>query len=254
MSQDEAPSLLKLLGALFASALVTALGAGAVVAARLSGASFWPSLLVAGAAYALPALVVVALVRLAAASVHGGPAAARFRPVLVALALTASTTFVFALALGRVLKANTHHAGLGGTTFAIACAVLVLALVPLALRLAGAMPAWSTQNQSLLVFATVLAAGLMVAMAVVRVHRAVVAGGLDASAAVALDAACLLGFGIVASLARVGRFRVASLLAPPLFVGLVVVGLALTRSQPELSSAVGASAQLAGRCSAWLLR
>ena len=253
MAKDESPSLVKLLGALFASALATALIAGALAAARLQGASLALSFLVSSAAFALPALVVVALVRLAAASL-GGPRNERFRPVLLALSLSSATLFVLALALGRVLRANTHHTGLAGTTFAVICAVLALGIVPLGIRLAGSMQRWQPARQGLLVAAASGATLIMLAMALARVHHAILAGELGFVAAVPADATTLLVLGVVVSLAQIGRLRPLAVLAPPLFVALLVVGVSVTRSHPDLSSALAERSLFAARCSTWLVR
>lgn len=253
MAKDESPSLVKLLGALFASALVTAAAAGALAALRLQGSSFALSFLVASAAFALPALVVVALVRLAAAAL-GGSASPRFRPVLVAISLSAATLFVVALALGRMLRANTHHTGLAGTTFAVACGVLALGVLPLGLRVAGSMQSWQPSRQSLLAIAAALATVVMLAMALARVHRAVMAGDLPFAAAIPADLTALLVFGVLVSLVSLGRVRALGLLAPPLFVALLVVGVSIAKAHPELSSALAERALFAARCSAWLVR
>ena len=253
MTKDEPQSLVKLLGALFASALVTALAAGALAAPRLQGPSFVLSMLSASAAFALPALVVCAMVRLAAASL-GEPASPQLRPVLVALVLSAATVFVLALALGRVLRTNTHHTGLAGTTFAVVCAVLALGIVPLGLRLASTMRAWKPAQQSALLAVVAVGTVAAIGMALARVQHAMLGGELGYGAAIPADLATLLVLGVLVSSAQIGRLRVASVLAPPLFVALVVVGVSLTRSHPDLSAALSERALFAARCSAWMVR
>lgn len=254
MSKDESPSLVKLLGALFASALITAMVSGALIAQRVAPLGFASSSLwIASAAMALPALIVVATARLAAASL-GGAASSRLRPILVAVSLTAATTCVLALAVGRLLRANTHHFGLAGTTFALVCAVLALGVLPLGMRVATTMQRWKPTQQSLLAAVSVLATALIVVMAIARVQRAIGQGELALAAAVPVDAAALLALGVLVSLSQLGRVRALSLLAPPLFVALVVVGISMGKSHPEVSSAVAESSLLAARCSAWLAR
>lgn len=253
MAKEESPSLVKLLGALFASALLTALITGALAALRLSGSGLGLAWLASSAAFALPALVVCAMVRLAAASLgpRKGP---QLRPVVVALALSAATVFVLALVLGRVLRANTHHTGLAGTTFAVVCAVLALGIVPLGLRVASGMNAWPIARQSALLAAVSMGGLALLGMALVRVHRALLSGELGFGAAIPADLATLLVVGVVISLAQVGRFRVASMVAPPLFVVLVLVGISVTRSHPDLAAGLSERALFAARCSSWIPR
>lgn len=253
MAKDEPQSLVKLLGALFASALVTALGAGALAAPRLQQPSFVLSMLAASAAFALPALVVCAMVRLAAASL-GERTSSQFRPLLIALTLSAASVFVLALALGRVLRDNTHHTGLAGTTFAVICAVLALGIVPLGMRLASFMRTWKPTRQSALLAVVALGTVAALGMALVRVQYAMRGGELGFGAAIPADFATLLVLGIVISSAQIGRLPVASMLAPPLFVALVIVGMSLTRSHPDLSAALAERALFAARCSAWMVR
>lgn len=253
MAKDESPGLVKLLGALFASALATALGAGALLALRAPELRFSQSFLVASAALALPALIVAALTRLAAASI-GGPESTRFRPVLVALSLTTATLFVLALAVGRVLRANTHHLGLAGTTFAVACVIATLAVLPLGMRLATTMQRWRPARQSLLVAAAALATAAIVAMAIARVQHALLASELGTVASVPVDAAALLLLGILVALSQLGRLRALAMLAPPLFVALVVVGISMGKSHPDVSSSLAERSLFAARCSAWLMR
>ncbi len=253
MTKDESQSLVKLLGALFASALVTALGAGALAAPRLQGSSLVLSWLVLSAAFALPALVICALSRLAAASL-GEAQSPQFRPILIALVLSAATVFVFALALGRVLRSNTHHTGLAGTTFAVVCAVVALGIAPLWMRLASSMRSWRPTAQTALLAAAAAAAVALFGMALFRVQAAIGNGELDFGAAAFADLGALLVLGIVISSARIGRMRIVSMLALPLFVALMLLGVSLTRSHPDLSTALAERAVLAARCSAWMVR
>ena len=252
MPQEEAPTLVKLVGGLFAAALVTALAAGALVAPRLGGA-FAQSFFAASAAFALPALLTVTLVRLAAASL-GGDELPQFRPVLVAFSLTSAALFVFSLALGRALRATTHHTGLAGTTFAIASAACALAVLPLGLRLASAMRAWRPEQQAFLVAASALGVLAMLGMALVRLHRALGLAGLGYGAAIPADLVTVLVLGVACSLAQVGRPKAGSLVAPPLFVALLFAGMSILRAHPELSSSLAERALFPARCSAWLIR
>lgn len=251
MAKDESPGLVQLASALFASALVTALVVGAWTALRLGVSSYALGALTAAAAYAFPALLAAALVRLAWASL-GEPRAVR--PLLVALTLTGAAGFVFALAVGRVLRATTHHTGLAGMTFAVVSAVFVVATLPLALRLSSSMPTWKPAKQTFLLGAVVVGLTIMLTMALRRVHGAVAAGELGIAASTAADAAVLLLLSVVVSLVQLGRVRALAMIAPPLFVALVVMGVSITRSHPDVSAALVQRAGLAARCSAWMIQ
>ncbi len=253
MAKEHSPSLVKLLGTLFASALVTALATGALAALRLQGVGYGLALVAASAAFAMPALVVCAMVRLAAASL-GPQSSPQLRPAIVALTLCAGCVFVPALALGRVLRANTHHTGLAGTTFAVVCAALALGLLPFGLRVASGMRRWPLPRQSALLAAVVVGALGLLGMGLARVHHAVLVGDLGFGAAIPADLATLLFAGVVVSLAQVGRFRLASVLAPPLLVALVMVGISVTRTHPDLAAGLSERALFAARCSAWIPR
>lgn len=245
-AKEESPGLVQLIGALFATAAIAALALGALAATRLGVGSFGMALVASAAAYAMPALLAAALVRLAASSLEPGT----LRPLLVALTLVASGTLFVALAIGRALRATTHHTGLGGTTFAVVCTGFALLALPLSLRIARSMRGWSTKAQSALLAASVLGLTLMMGMALLRVH----ASDLGPVASMAADATLLLVIAVWVSLAQVGKVRLLARVAPPLFVGLLVLGAVLVRSRSDLSAALVERAALAARCSSWMLQ
>lgn len=237
-----------------ATALVAALVTGAYTSLRLSQPNV-VAVLTASAASAMPALVVAALVRLVGSS-WGGAEGREARPLWLALALTGTCAFVLALAAGRVLRATTHHTGLAGVTFAVAVVIAALVLLPLALRVAGLTVGWSHAKQSALLAAALLALSAVAGLALVRVHHGIREGDLTMHAGLSADLALLLLVSVLLSCVSSPRAwfsKAIAVVAPPMFVALLVVGFSLSRAHPELSAELSERALLAARCSAWIV-
>jgi hypothetical protein len=242
--EDDGAFVLRFGTGVGAAAIAAAVAAvpAAMRAAPGSQASTFAVWSACAAAWMLPMLVAVIVLRRARAGVRalgGSDAAAR----AVGAMLWLFGLFVFEALFGSVLRATTHHHALAGTTYAIVSAGVAVVLAILCARVSTIIAAQSAGVRRFLIVATSGLLGLAILVASLRLARAF--GGADAGgsspAALLVD---VLAFAITAALASRAAFtrlRALALAGPPLAVAILAVGLWAVRG-PAVADAIGARA------------
>lgn len=222
--------------ALVASAFATVPAALRVGASTPDVQGVWVALV---AATLVPMIFAVVLLRRARVGLRafGGPGA---QERALAGALWLGGVLFFSAVFGAALRATTHHHALAGATFALGTLVAAIGLLPIALRVARVLSRWREEGRTGRLLALGALAMLCVPLVVVRLARALPAGGPleGAASATLID---VLAFGMCALLASRPEFtarRVLSLFGPPAAAVVFVFGWRALVVSPPLGAAL----------------
>ncbi len=243
------------------------LGLGVAVFAALptairtagSGGSF-PEGLLAGAAVLAPILVAsLGLARAAGRGFRGITGTPVPRGAVLAIALWIGLAVPAMAGLGAVLKATTHHRGLGGATFAVFGAVLVAGLAVVAHRVVALGQAFAARGARpwIPAFAITVIASLPLLLAAAPLAGHGGGEGAGAVRAAVVDGAiAIVASLLVASLHLPASVeRVARLAGVPAAVIVLLAGVQRVESSPALAKAMraggGLPATILGALEAW---
>jgi hypothetical protein len=134
----------------------------------------------------------------------------------LALVLAFTAILLMTAVFGAFLRRTTHHAGLAGTTFAIASALVASLAFAFALRLASTIAARAPKLLRWLYRATLLVAAILVALAASRVVRE--------WGSVIADVGMLGAFSLLFGHHGFAEHRALAAIAPPLVVAIVLLG------------------------------
>ena len=224
-----------------------------------SGGSFPEGLLV-GAAVLLPILIVsLVLARAAGRGFRSVVGQTSPRTAVLGIALWIGLALSGLALLGAVLKATTHHRGLGGATFGVLAAVIVIAAAVVSHRLVSFGQRLVARGVRPWILAAV---GALIGVLPLLVVAAPLARGASDESASAVRAAIVDGAIALVASALVASFdvsayagRLAGTWGVPLAAIVMIAGFARVESSPMLSRAMrsggGLPATLLGALEAW---
>ena len=143
---------------------------------------------------------------------------------------------------GAVLRAKTHHHGLAGVTFAIFALVSGLVIALLAVRGVRLMARYPSSGHR---FALMLVAGCCFFAIILVGFRTARAEGLHTAAAL-VDALALAVAGAIASTRVMSRLRMLAMVGVPLAAAVLLLGIAMVRTEPDLGTMLAEAAPLHG--------
>lgn len=143
---------------------------------------------------------------------------------------------------GAVLRAKTHHHGLAGVTFAIFALVSGLVIALLAVRGVRLMARYPSAGHRL---ALMIVAGCCFFAIILVGFRTARAEGLHTAAAL-VDALALAVAGAIASTRVLSRLRMLAMVGVPLAAAVLLLGIAMVRSEPDLGTMLADAAPLHG--------
>ena len=147
--------------------------------------------------------------------------------------------------LGAVLRANTHHHGLAGVTFAMLALVSGVVVALLAVRGVGMLARLPAQGHRLALGVVVLTSFVVIVLVGVRTARA---EGMHTAAAL-VDLLALLVSSAIASSRAMARWRPLAVGGLPVAAAILLLGYATVRAEPDLSGLLAEGAPV----QAWLL-
>jgi choline-sulfatase len=244
------PMALRRVGMACSFALGIALLAGVPGALRTarSGGSFLEGWL-GGTAMLLPVVVLgLLLVGAAARGFRAMVGTAPPRTIVLGIALWIGLSLPLLAALGAVLKATTHHRGLGGTTFAVLGAGAVIGAALLAHRLVISAQAWVERGAPPGLVAAIGAAVCVLPLVVVGAPLAGGAATADAAGAVRAAivdlAIVVVATALVASLEPTPRWQRFAIGGMAAALVVTAAGLARLGTSPGLAQAMRAGGGL----------
>ncbi|MDB4942307.1 MAG: hypothetical protein JWP97_1841 [Labilithrix sp.] len=132
---------------------------------------------------------------------------------------------------GAVLRAKTHHHGLAGVTFAMLALISGLGVALVALRGIRMLVRMPPQNHVAALGVVTVTTFIVVTLVGLRTSRA---EGLHTAAAL-VDLLALVVASVLASSRPMSRWRPLGLGGIPIAAGILLLGLATVRSEPDLS-------------------
>lgn len=190
------------------------------------------------------AIIMVAVMRRGRAGIR--ILAGNRAPLFVAAALWWAVLELSVLSvLGAVLRANTHHHGLAGVTFAVLALISGIGIALLTVKGVRLLLRMPSGGHRIALIVASAAAFLVVALVGIRTSRAV---GLHTAAAM-VDSLALIVSSAIASSRAMARWRPLAVGGAPVAAAILLLGFACVRAEPDLAALLveGAPVQ------AWLL-
>lgn len=190
------------------------------------------------------AIIMVGVMRRARAGIR--ILAGNRAPLFVAAALWWAVLELSVLSvLGAVLRANTHHHGLAGVTFAVLALISGIGIALLTVKGVRLLLRMPSGGHRIALIVASAAAFLVVALVGIRTSRAV---GLHTAAAM-VDSLALIVSSAIASSRAMARWRPLAVGGAPVAAAILLLGFACVRAEPDLAALLveGAPVQ------AWLL-